>query len=61
MKIFQKRVGFLLVFSASLILLLLSCSKKDESNSTADLSVPCYINSPSSKGTCESGGTLTAS
>ena len=60
MRLFQKRVGFLFVFSASLILLLLSCSKKnkkDESNP----SVSCYINSPSSKGTCESGGTLTAS
>ena len=33
MRLFQKRVGFLFVFSASLILLLLSCSKKkDESN-----------------------------
>ena len=60
LRLSRNRVGFLFLLFVSLILLLLSCSKKDESDSAADLSVPCYIISPSSKGTCESGGALSA-
>ena len=60
MQHFIKHLRYFLILIVSLLLFLISCSKKEtESSSTS--SSPCYTITPSDKGSCLSNSTLTAS
>ena len=53
-----KKNGLILFLSFISVLILNSCQKSEDSISSSN---PCYISSPSDKGSCTSSGTLTSS